>query len=108
MTVFSAFSAMIKTTLNMDKYADTDSQWAAIEGSWPGHPRIGFAVQRRLLLALLILCVLTSLGLLLVLGIVQWRDLHTQAFLAAERATVVAKEHADKVFELDTSLSGRV
>jgi len=99
---------MSKTTLNMDKHANTDSQWAAIEGSGPGHPRIGFDIQRRLLQALLILCVLTSLALLLVLGIVQWRDLHTQAFLAAERATVVAKEHADKVFELDTSLTGRV
>src|SRR5450830_76568 len=77
-------------------------------GDGPGHPRVGFELQKRLLQALLILCSLTSLVLLMVLGVVQWRDLHLQASLAAERATIVAKEHADKVFELDTALSGRV
>jgi len=71
-------------------------------------PRVGFDLQRRLLIALLALCVLISFTLLSVLGFVQWRTLHEQAELSAARATVVAKEHADKVFELNAALKGRI
>lgn len=71
-------------------------------------PRVGFDLQRRLLIALLALSVMISLALLSVLGFVQWRTLHEQAELSAARATVVAKEHADKVFELNAALKGRI
>ncbi|MFL9925181.1 response regulator [Herbaspirillum lusitanum] len=57
---------------------------------------------------MLLLSVVISFALLAVLGIVQWRELQEQARLSAERAAVVAREHADKVFELDASLNARI
>ena len=73
-----------------------------------GPPRVGFEVQSRLLRVLFIACILTALALLAVLGIVQWRNLHEEAGLSVERATTVAKEHAEKVFDLDTALIRQV
>lgn len=72
------------------------------------NPRIGFEIQRRLLQALLLLSVVISVGLMAVLGVAHWHELHAQAVVSAERAAVVAKEHADKVFELDAALNGRI
>lgn len=72
------------------------------------NPRIGFEIQRRLLQALLLLSVVSSVCLMTVLGIAHWHELHDQAVVSAERAAVVAKEHADKVFELDSALNGRI
>jgi len=92
-----------------DELLDTNNKEPmAMDATDISAPRVAFDLQLRLLSALLALCVLTALALLSVLGFVQWRTLNEQAALSAARATVVAKEHADKVFELNAALKGRV
>lgn len=92
----------------MDNLIEPVPQFNTPDDNVLSHPRVGFEVQSRLLRILFLACILTALTLLAVLGVVQWRNLHEEAGLSVERATTIAKEHAEKVFDLDTALIRQV